>query len=150
MRILLARTRIGQIQSSYAYRVFVPFTEISLERQAFIATHSGYGLGAGLLARLPDVIAPMAHLEASPGPEKYRYALTLDTIAGRLGAILLRAAYPEMLERCVPFRLLVPIAPPGAIRFAWVDDLAGRYEWIAERMETLGAATLGCRLEGDR
>lgn len=150
MRILLARTRIGQVQPSYAYRVFVPFTELSPERQGLISMHSDFGHGAGLLARLVDVIAPTPHLEAGPDPEKFRYGLRLDTAAGRLGAILLHAAYPEMLERSVPFRLLVPIAPPNAIRFANVIDLAGCHDWLAGRIDTLGAAALGFRLEGGR
>ena len=148
MRILLSRARIGKAQPSYAYRAFVPFTEISLERQSLISMHSDYGQGAGLLARLSDVIAPMTHLEASAGLEKFRGGLALDTIASRLGAFLLQAAYPEMLERSVPFRLLVPIAPPPAIRFASVNNLAGRYEWVVDQINSLDAQRLGFRLEG--
>lgn len=43
MRILLTRTRIGAEAPSYSYRVHIPFTDISLERQALIAMHSDYG-----------------------------------------------------------------------------------------------------------
>ena len=150
MRILLSRARIGKAQPSYAYRVFVPFTEISLERQRLISMHSDYGQGAGLLARLSDVIASMVHLEASPGLEKFRGGLALEAIASRLGALLLHAGYPEMLERSVPFRLLVPIAPPPAIRCASVINLAGRYDWVANQIASLDAQRLGFRLEGER
>lgn len=67
MRVLLNRTRIGVEAPTYSYRVYVPFSELSHERQALIAMQSDYGMGAGLLARLPDVIAPPSHLESAPG-----------------------------------------------------------------------------------
>ena len=89
MRILLTRTRIGMEPPSYSFRVYVPFTEISLERQALISMHSDYGMGAGLLARLPDVIAPMSHLESAPGLDKHNLGKRIDGVAARLGAILL-------------------------------------------------------------
>ncbi|MDE8650568.1 hypothetical protein [Novosphingobium album (ex Liu et al. 2023)] len=150
MRILLTRVRIGQVLPSYAYRAFVPFTEISLERQALIAMHSDFGYGFGLLARLFDVIAPMAHLEAPPGLEKHRFGIELDLVASRVGAILLHAAFPEMAERTVPFRQLVPIAPPNAAHLGEAVDLTGRHDWLSGQIETLTAEALGFRIEGDR
>jgi len=150
MRILLSRTRIGTDQPSYAYRLFVPFTEISLERQALISMRSDYGYSIGLLARLPEVIAPMAYLEAPPGLDKYHEGEALDLLASRVAAILLRAAFPEMFENTVPFRLMVPIALPNTRLFADVMTLSGRAAWLAARIDTLSADMLGFHLEGEQ
>lgn len=150
MRILLTRTRIGVEAPSYSYRVHVSFTEISLERQALIAMHSDYGFGAGLLARLPDVIAPMTHLEAAPGLDKHRFGKLVDGVADRVGAVLLGAMFPEMAERAVPFRLDVPSAPPNARIIAEIENLSGRYEALAREIDSLAASDLGFRAEGDR
>lgn len=150
MRILLTRTRIGVEAPSYSYRVHVPFTEISLERQALIAMHSDYGLGAGLLARLPDVIAPMTHLDAAPGLDKHRFGKLVDDLADRLGAILLGAVFPEMAERAVPFRLDVPSAPPNARIFGEIETISGRYEALARAIDSLTPSNLGFRRRDDR
>lgn len=150
MRILLTRTRIGTEPPSYAYRVYVPFTEISLERQAFISMHSDYSMGVGLLARLPDVIAPMSHLESAPGLDKYKLGKLIDGVADRVGALLLAKVFPEMAERTVPFRLTVPSAPPNARLFGSTDNLSGRYEPISRAPESFTADGLGFRGEADR
>ena len=150
MRILLTRTRIGTEPPSYAYRVYVPFTEISLERQALISMHSDYGMGVGLLARLPDVIAPMSHLESAPGLDKYKLGKLIDGVADRVGTLLLAEAFPEMTERSVPFRLTVPSAPPNARLFGMTDNLSGRYEPMSGTQEGLTAEGLGFRGEADR
>ena len=150
MRILLCRTRIGLVQPSYAYRAYIPFSELSPERQALISMHSDYGHGAGPLARLPDVIAPMHHLEAGPGLDKHRFGGELDLVAGKLGAVLLRAAFPEMLERTVPFRLLVPIAPPNARRLGAVTNLSGRYQALRSDIDAATADSLGFTIGDDR
>lgn len=148
MRILLTRIRIGA--TSYAYRVHVPFTEISPERQALISMHSNYGLRAGTLARLAEVIAPMAYLESPPSLERHNMGRRIEEIADRLGAILLRAVFPEMTAQAVPFRLEVPSAPPDARLFATIENLSGRYDGFAREADTLTSAGLGLRLEGDR
>lgn len=150
MRILLTRTRIGTEPPSYAYRVYVPFTEISLERQALISTHSDYGMGAGLLARLPDVIAPMSHLESTSGLDKHRLGKLIDGVADRVGALLLAEVFPEMAERTVPFRLTMPSAPPNARRIGFSDNLSGRYEPISRALASLTAYRLGFHGKEDR
>src|SRR3546814_14671338 len=45
MRILFVRVRIGVQESGYSYRLYIPFTESSFERQALISVHSDYGRG---------------------------------------------------------------------------------------------------------
>ncbi|WP_337847818.1 hypothetical protein [Sphingomonas sp.] len=150
MRILLTRTRIGVETPSYSYRAYVPFTAISLERQALIAMHSDYGFGAGLLARLPDVIAPMVHLEAAPGLDKHHLAKLVDGVADRVAAILLCGAFPEMTERTVPFRLDVPSAPPNAQRFGTIENISGRYETLSQALDSLTVVSLSLQMECDR
>lgn len=150
MRIFLTRTRIGLALPSYAYRAFIPFTEISPERQDLISMQSDFGHGVGRLARLADVIAPMSHLEAAPGLDKHRFGSGLALVASRVGAILLRAAFPEMTERTVPFRHLVSIAPSNAALFCETVSLAGRHDWLLGQIETLTADTLDFRAEGTR
>lgn len=150
MRILLTRIRIGAQTPSYSYRVYAPFTEISFERQGLISMHSDFGHGAGLLARFPDVIAPMTHLEASPGLEKHRIGRLIDAVADRVAAVLLGAAFPEMTERSAPFRFDVPAAPTDARLFGTVDNLSGRYELLASGLEALTPTSLGFRSEDDR
>jgi len=150
MRILLSRTRVGVQQPSYSYRVHVPFSEISPERQSLLSMHSDFGLGVGRLARLGDVIAPMAYLAAPPGLDKHRDGRALDLLAGRVGALLLRAAFPEMLETTIPFRLQVALTPPNAQLFADIFDLAGRQDWLAGQLDVLTAEMLAFALEHDR
>jgi len=150
MRVLLTRTRIGTEPPSYAYRVYVPFAEISIERQALISMHTDYGMGAGLLARLPDVIAPMSHLGSAPGLGKHNLGKLIDGVADRVGAVLLAKVFPEMAERTVPFRLTVPSAPPSARLFGTIVNLSGRYEPLACAVESLTAAGLEFHRESDR
>ncbi len=45
MRILFVRVRIGVQESGYSYRLYIPFTESSFERQALISVHSDFGSG---------------------------------------------------------------------------------------------------------
>ena len=130
MRILLTRTRIGTEPPSYSFRVYVPFTEISLERQALISMHSDYGMGAGLLARLPDVNTVIATREGTP--------------------ILLGQVFPGMAEQRSQFRLSVPAAPANARLFETIDNLSGRYEPLSRALENLTAEGLGFHRESDR
>lgn len=150
MRILLTRIRVGAGSPSYSYRVHIPFPEISLERQALIAMHSDYGLGAGPLARLADVVAPMAYLEAAPSLEKHKLGRRIQDLADRLGAILLAAAFPEMTANVVPFRLEVLSAPPDTRVFATIDNVSGRCDMLAREADRLTLAGLGFRMEADR
>lgn len=150
MQILMSRVRIDAPEPSYSYRLYVPFTEISPERQSLISMRSDFGLGAGLLARLTDVIAPMSHLEAPPGVEKHRFGTLIDGVADCLGALLLGSAFPEMAERTVPFRLHVPSAPSNATVFARVNNLSGRYSLLSDHLPTLTAEVLGLRIAGER
>ena len=150
MRILMSRVRIGAEQPIYSYRLHVPFTEISPERQALISMRSDFGLGAGLLARLIEVIAPMSHLEAPPGTDKHHFGRLVEGVADRVGALLLGTAFPEMVERTVPFRLLVPTAPSNALVFGEIVNLSGRYAYLSDHLPVLTVQTLGLRFEGDR
>src|SRR3546814_1231619 len=45
MRILFVRVRIGVQESGYSYRLYIPFTESSFERQALISVHSDFVRG---------------------------------------------------------------------------------------------------------
>lgn len=150
MRVLLSRVRIGVREPTYSYRLYVPFREISPERQALIPMHSDYGHSTGLLARVSDVIAPMAHLESAPGVEKHKRGRLIDDVAERVGALLLQVAFPEMREPMVPFRLMIPAAPSNARVFGSIENLSGRYGELAARLPTVTATSLGFRLEGDR
>ena len=150
MRILLTRARISGEASSYSYRVFIPFAEISLERQALIAMRSDYGHGAGLLARLSDIIAPMTHLDAPSSLDKHNFAKAIDGIADRVAAVLLGTAFPEMTERVLPFRLDVPSAPTNARRFGRTESLSGRYEMLVQAQDSLTAVSLGFQMETNR
>ena len=150
MRVLMSRVRVGAQPPTYAYRVYVPFAEISPERQALVSMHSDFGLGAGLLARLAEVIAPMHHLEASPSVEKHRQGKLIEATADHVAAILLRVAFPEMVEPAVPFRMIVASAPAHASLSAEAVDLSGRYERLSRELPQLTAEALGLRLAGDR
>ncbi|MDX3911149.1 MAG: hypothetical protein QHC67_15220 [Sphingobium sp.] len=47
MRVIAARAHIGDGEPSYAYRLYVPFTELSLERQALIPYRTPFGVEPG-------------------------------------------------------------------------------------------------------
>ena len=57
----------------------------------------------------------MSHLEAASGLDKHNVAKAIDGVADRLAAVLLGAAFPEMTERILPFRLDVASVPPNAL-----------------------------------
>ncbi|MDF0491503.1 hypothetical protein PX554_25630 [Sphingomonas sp. H39-1-10] len=149
MDIVAFRTRIGQDQPIYSYRLYVPMSELSPERQRLIPYRSNFGIGARdvYLARTDDVIAPMAHLDTPPGPERYAQAKAIEDIASRLSAIILRALFPEMTAETLPFRFFVPSAPPNAVVRASIQDLTARYETLRTRLATFTPELIGARID---
>ncbi|AOH87129.1 hypothetical protein AWL63_23430 (plasmid) [Sphingomonas panacis] len=149
MDIVATRTRIGMDQPTYAYRLYVPMSQLSPERQRLIAYRSNFGIGArdAYLARVDDVIAPMTHLETPPGPVRYAQAKAIEEAASRLSAIILCALFPEMTADMLPFRFTVLSAPPNAIVHATVHELTSRYEALQPLLATITSALIGVRID---
>ncbi len=149
MEIVASRTRIGPDQPTYAYRLYMPMSELSPERQRLISYRSNFGIDArdAYLARINDVIAPMAHLETPAGLERYTQAKAIEEVASRLSAIILRALFPEMTAETLPFRFLVRAAPPNAIVRASIQDLTARYETLRTLLATLTPELIGVQID---
>lgn len=149
MDIVSSRTRIGLDQPTYAYRLYVPMSELSPERQRLISYRSNFGIGDrdAYLARVDAVIAPMPHLETPAGLERYAQAKAIEDVASRLSAIILRALFPEMTAETLPFRFLVPSAPPNAIMRASIQDLTARYETLRTLLATFTPELIGARID---
>ncbi|WP_292940878.1 hypothetical protein [Novosphingobium sp. 32-60-15] len=149
MDIVSSRTRIGLDQPTYAYRLYVPMSELSPERQRLISYRSNFGIGDrdAYLARVDAVIAPMTHLETPAGLERHAQAKAIEDVASRLSAIILRALFPEMTAETLPFRFLVPSAPPNAIMRASIQDLTARYEKLRTLLATFTPELIGARID---
>ena len=111
MEMLAIRTRMVDPRPLYAYRVYVPFHQISPERQALIhyRTNFGHFRSGDHFARLADVIAPMAHLQRPPGFDRYVEGRDLHRVADRLEAIIIGHVFPEMTAKVSQFPRLVPL-----------------------------------------
>ena len=72
MQILATRKRVSGTLPHYEYRLFVPFDQLSEERQRLIHYRTDFGTRQGLHARLADVIAPIEYLRMPPGPAAIR------------------------------------------------------------------------------
>lgn len=132
MRILVTRSRITGTVPFFEYRVFIPFPEISAERHALIHYRTDFGQGQGDMARIPEVIAPMAFLELAPGLRKLEAGRRIDAVAQHVTAVIVQAVYPEMTAEPVPILQLVGEDPPPAVTTVELMYLAGAYERLLE------------------
>lgn len=145
MQIIATRTRAAGHHPDFAYRLYIPFDQLSPERQSLIAyrTNFGHGRASEHLARLSEVIAPMTHLEMRPGPARYKQGRTIDLVAERIEAVLVRRLYPEITAVVLPVLIRVPANPDDAAIYTSVADLTGRYQALAAQIDELTADALG-------
>jgi hypothetical protein len=149
MDIVASRMRIGLEQPTYAYRLYVPMSELSPERQRLTSYRSNFGISArdAYLARVNDVIAPMTHLEMPAGLERCAQAKAIEDVASRLSTMILRALFPEMTAETLPLPFLVPSAPPNAILRASIQDLTARYETLRTPLATFTPELIDARID---
>jgi hypothetical protein len=145
MQILATRRRIAGTLPHFEYRVFVPFDQISVERQNLIPNRSDYGFKGGPWARTREVIAPMDHLRMPPGLAKHDHGRKIEALAKRIDAILLRAVYPEMTATVVPIVLAMPSNPDDALVYTDIADISGRYLSLHAGFAELTSEDLGLR-----
>ncbi len=152
MQIIATRTRAAGHHPDFAYRLYIPFDQLSPERQSLISyrTNFGHGRAGEHLARLREVIAPMAHLELQPGPARHEQGRAIDRVAERIEAIIVRRLYPEITAVILPVLLRVPANPDDAAIYTSVGDLTGRYQALAAHIEDLTPDTLGVDQFGKR
>lgn len=131
MRIVVARKRIRGTLPHYEYRVFIPFEEISIERQNLIHIRSDYGFSPGPWARVYEVIAPMSHLRLPPGVDRYRQSMAIRTVAQRIEAAIVRHVFPEMTAAAVPIVFIGDADHPDRIVQAGLRELTARFEHFA-------------------
>ncbi|MET0374655.1 MAG: hypothetical protein ABW128_10410 [Rhizorhabdus sp.] len=142
MEILATRKRITGTLPHYEYRLFVPFDQLSDERQRLIHYRTDFGTRQGLHARLADVIAPIEHLRMPPGLRRHDLGRGIATIAKRVETLLIAAIYPEMTAVLVPILFLASEEHNDAQVFTCTMDLVCRFAWLAERIDHLTAAGL--------
>lgn len=143
MEILSTRKRIAGTLPYYEYRLFVPFDQLSVERQGLIHYWTDFGRVGGPFARLSEVIAPIAYLRMEPGLTKFDIGREIAGVAKRVEATIIAALYPEMTAEAVPPLFLADQELDDALIFTRVDDLIGRYEWLARVTGDFKAGDLG-------
>ncbi len=150
MQIIATRTRAAGHHPDFAYRLYIPFDQLSPERQSLISyrTNFGHGRAGECLARLSEVIAPLSHLELRPGPARYNGGRAIDLVAQRIEAIIVRRLYPEITAVILPVLLRVPANPYDAAIYTSVSELTGRYQALAAQIDELTADALGVDRRG--
>jgi hypothetical protein len=142
MEILATRKRVSGTLPHYEYRLFVPFNQLSDERQRLIHYRTDFGTRQGLHARLADVIAPIEYLRMPPGPQRYDLARGIANIARRVETLLIAAIFPEMSAWLVPILFLAEEEHDDAQVFTSTMDLVCRFAWLDERIDHLTVADL--------
>lgn len=143
MNIIAMRKRIGGTLPLYEYRVFVPFSALSAERQARIHYRCDFARWGEPLARIAEVIAPMTYLRLAPGLAKHDAGRAIAATAKEVEAVLVRALFPEMTAKLVPLLFNGIDGRPDLRLVATVDDLAGRQPELAVVSGAIGPALLG-------
>ena len=131
METLATRVRVTGTSPRYQYRLYAPFAALSSERQSLIHYHSDFGHRRGLLARITEVIAPMAWLEMAPGLEKAAQGRAIHALADAIEAKVLAALFPEMTASPVPLLFACPDELPDERVSAEVTDIMGRFARLA-------------------
>ena len=143
VKMLVARRRIRGTLPHYEYRVFVPFDEISAERQALLTNRSDYGFKPGPWARISEVIAPMDYLRLQPGGIRYEMGRAIDAVAKRIEATTVRHVYPEMDAPTLPIVFTAPGEFPDALAWTEAFELTGQFNHLSRSGQPLTAEALG-------
>ena len=149
MNIITTRKRISGTLPLYEYRVFVPFSALSAERQQRIHYRCDFARWGEPLARIAEVIAPMAYLRLAPGLAKHEAGSAIAGTAKLVEAVLVRSLFPEMTAYRVPLLFEGDDGRPDVRLIATIDDLSGRQPELAAAGEGLTATMLGldCELQ---
>lgn len=131
MKIIATRRRVSGTLPLYEYRVFVPFSALAAERQARIHYRCDFAHWGEPLARIAEVIAPMAYLQQPPGLAKHDAGRAIAATARSVEAALVRALFPEMTADRVPLLFHGDEGWPDTRLVAAVSDLAGRQPELA-------------------
>lgn len=144
MEMRAIRTRMADPRPLYAYRVYVPFHQLSPERQSLIhyRTRFGHIRSDEYFARLADVIAPMAHLARPSGFDRYVEGQALHRVADRLEAIILGHVFPEMTATNMPLLYEAAIEAESRQVTIRTMDLTGTFETIRHWIDTITGVDL--------
>lgn len=150
MQMLAIRTHMVDPRRLYAYRVYVPFHQLSPERQGLIHYRTSFGhfRSDDYFARLADVIAPMVHLQRPPGFDRYVEGRDVYSVADRLEAILIGHVFPEMTATSLPLLYEAAIEPESRHVTIRTTDLTGAFEAIRGRIDTITDGDLGAEIVG--
>lgn len=143
MDVIVSRSRIAGTASTYLYRVLVPLAEVTASRRSrCVIIQSRFGGGRIPSTRIADVVAPAAWYDrelATP----CGLAASLNLVARRIEALIIRTVFPEMTARLIPPMLALEFAPDDAIYRLTVADLNAAFDRFAPGIVTLMAADLG-------
>lgn len=142
MQIVVTRKRVTGTLPQYEYRLFVPFDQLSPERQSLIHYRTDFGRQGGPHARLTEVIAAMDYLMMAPGLARYDRGRAIARIAKRIEAIVIRALFPEMTAALVPILFLNETEFDDTLAYTRMIDLAGRHDWLARIIDDVTAEGL--------
>lgn len=143
MQILATRKRLTGTLPHYEYRLFVPFDQLSSERQARIHHRTDFAKRGRPNACLTEVIAPMEYLTMEPGLRRHDVGRTIAGVAKRIEALLVGALFPEMIAAIVPLLFLGEEGLGDCQVYTRTDDLVGRFDWLARMACELRAEDLG-------
>jgi hypothetical protein len=132
MELLATRARVTGIRPRYQYRLYASFAALSPERVFQIHYHSDFGHGRGLLARMSEVIAPIAWLAMPPGREKSLQAKAIHLMAARIETAVLSTVFPEAMVDPIPLLLEITDELPDERVSVEIADIMGRYQRLAD------------------
>ncbi|MBS49492.1 MAG: hypothetical protein CMN60_17640 [Sphingobium sp.] len=150
MDVIVSRSRIAGTASTYMYRALVPLAEVAASRRSrCVIIQARIGSVRLPSTRIADVVAPAAWYDrelATP----CGLAVSLNLVARRIEALIIRTAFPEMTARLTPPMVALDFAPNDASYKLAMADLNAAFDRFASGIDGLMAADLdlyqGCDL----
>lgn len=131
MELLATRIRVTGTSPRYQYRIYAPIAALSPERVFQLHYRSDFGHGHGLLARMSEVIAPIAWLAMPPGRDRFLQGKTIHLMAGRIETAVLSTLFPEAAVAPIPLLLEITDELPDERVSVEIADIMGRYQQLA-------------------
>lgn len=143
MDVIVSRSRVAGTASTYMYRALVPLAEVAASRRPrCVIIQARIGSGRVPSTRIADVVAPAAWYDrelATP----CGLAASLNLVARRIEALVIRTVFPEMTARLTPPMVALDFAPKDASYRLAMADINAAFDRFATGIDGLMAADLG-------
>lgn len=143
MDVIVSRSRIPGAASTYMYRALVPLADVTAARRSrCVIIQARFGGVRIPSTRIADVVAPHEWFDLELA-RSCGLAASLNLLARRIEALIIRTAFPEITVRLTPPMLALDFATENASYQLAVADLNAAYDRFAPGIDTLMAADLG-------